>query len=348
MKRPSRKKRANGRSDEIFLVADFGGTNARAALTRLASGGVEIHHLESGALRKGQTPAAWLAAYFRRRGKPAIAACAACAAGPVKGKPDAASVHFTNRDSELHAAQLAEACGLPRAMLVNDFAAVAHAIPALRRRELKSIGGGPDVEGDPDAPQLAVGPGTGLGVALRVPVGDGAVVVPAEGGHAGLAPFDRETLALWPILAERHGGQLSAEDVLCGPGLERLYWACAAAAGDEPEAGLRAAQISERGLTGEDAVCRQAVAVFTRWLGNYAGGLALVAGARGGVYLAGGILPTWGRRFNTRAFRAAFDQQVAMAAYVRAIPIHLMTHPEPAVAGLTAVADMALRDRFPT
>lgn len=318
-----------------ILVADFGGTYARAAVARPKAGGFALEHLRSDELRAGQSPADWLAAYCEALGAPRFAACAVCAAGPLEDEHGDALVRFTNRGGEVRASSIARASGCAQAQVINDFAAVAYALPVLGREALAQIGAGTAVEG---APQLAIGPGTGLGVAIRVPEGDGrrARVLPGEGGHSPLAPFDGETARLWPRLAGARA-QLSAEDVLSGPGLQRLYLACAAETGVSA-ADLEPETIAQRGLAQDDLVCARAVRLFTRWLGHFAGGLALVAGARGGVYFSGGILPAWGERIDRAGLRAAFEAQTAQRDYVKSIPTFLIQHPHPALAGLAALA----------
>ncbi len=317
-----------------ILVADFGGTHARAALARIDGARIVLEDIRAESLVQSQTPAQWLQQYYEAAKSPVLAACAACAAGPLEMEEGDAVVHFTNRASDVRASALAEACGLERASLINDFAAVAHALGALGEDELIAVGGGAAVA---DAAQLVLGPGTGLGLAIRVPQAGGARVLPGEGGHAALAPYDAETLSLWPLLAGDRM-QLSAEDILSGPGLKALYRACATDSGHVPNDELTPAAIAERGLGGTDAVCARSVALFTRWLGFFAGSAALITGARGGVTIGGGIIPAWGARFDRSAFRAAFEAQPAQRAYVESIPTFLMLHPQPALVGLAAYA----------
>jgi glucokinase len=317
------------------VVVDIGGTNARFALARRQHDAWTISGFRT--RKTGQTSDLGRAIeeYIAGAGidRSGLCAVAIAAAGPLQGEGDGARVRLTNAPLEISAAAVSHAAKLP-CVLINDFAAVAYAIPALREQDLMPIGGGQPVAG---APQLALGPGTGLGVALRVPAGTGAVIVASEGGHAGLAPFDDETLALWPRLARAMRGHLQVEDALAGPGLARLYAALAETGGLSAER-LDPSEIAERGLSQSDALCARTVALFTRWLGHYAGSLTLITGARGGLYLAGGILPSWGERFDVAAFRAAFDAQGMMQDYVRAVPIALIRHPEPALLGLAACA----------
>jgi glucokinase len=142
---------------------------------------------------------------------------------------------------------------------------------------------------------------------------------------------DDEELEVWQQMRRAHG-RLSAESVLSGPGLERLY--AAVADGSRRSA----AEIDAAAWRGEPTALK-AHALFTRWLGRVAGNLALIAGARGGVYLAGGILPRWGDRFDVAEFRRAFEDKPPYTEWLRAIPAFLVTHPQPGLLGLAILAE---------
>ena len=222
---------------------------------------------------------------------------------------------------------LAKAAGVPRATLVNDFGAIAEAVPHLPPENLVHCGGGTIVQGQPVA---VLGPGTGLGTALGAWGPGGWVAITGEGGHVDLAPADDDELEIWQRLRRVHG-RVSAETVLCGPGLERLY---AAVSGGKT---LGVTDIDEAAWRGEPDA-RQTHALFTRWLGRVAGNLALIAGTRGGVYLAGGILPRWGARFDAAAFRRAFEDKAPYTEWLRAIPTFIVTYPQPGLLGLAVLA----------
>jgi glucokinase len=216
-----------------------------------------------------------------------------------------------------------------RALLVNEFRAIAEAIPHLPPETLRHCGGGQAIPGEPVA---VLGPGTGLGTAIGARGPGGWHAIQGDGGHSDLAPVDDEELEVWLRLRRAHG-RLSAEKVLSGPGLERLYVALSGRA-------LRAPEIDAAAWGGEPEALR-AHALFTRWLGRVAGNLALIAGARGGVYLAGGILPRWGARFDVAAFRRAFEDKPPYTDWLRAIPAFLVMHPQPGLLGLAVLADAA-------
>lgn len=307
----------------MILVGDFGGTHTRLALAEPHASEWRFSRLEHGPTRTDA--AAAIGRYLADVGRPAIGAAAFCGAGPLRAD---GSIRLTNADLLLEPATLARAAGVGHAVLVNDFAAVAHAIPRLPAAAFAPCGAG---RVEPDATRVVLGPGTGLGVAIFTPAGGGWAVVPGDGGHADLAPVDDEELAAWQRLRARHG-RVSLETVLSGPGLERLYAVL------DPVRALTAQEIADAAWRG-DATAARAIALFTRWLGRVAGNLALTAWARGGVYLAGGMLAAWAGRFDVAAFRAAFEDKAPHAEWLRDIPCFIVQHPEPGLYGLAVLAE---------
>ena len=306
----------------MILVGDVGGTRTRLALAARGSAGWRIAELQERPTAEDIVPA--IREYLAGVSAPRIAAAAFCGAGPVA---DDGSIRLTNAAVHLEPAALARAAGVGSAALINDFAAIAEALPALTDEDLSACGGAAAQH----APRVVMGPGTGFGVAIAAPAGAGWSVVAGDGGHADLAPVDDEELAVWRRLREQHG-RVSAETVLCGPGLERLH----VALHGMPR--LDASEIAGRAWRGEAPAART-IAIFTRWLGRVAGNLALVAGARGGVYVAGGIVPRWAGHFDAESFRRAFEDKPPYAEWLAGIPVFVVTHPAPALLGLAALAD---------
>lgn len=302
----------------MILVGDVGGTRTRLAFATRTNGSFELAGVEESPTTPDFT--AKVERFLRGR---TVVAAAFGAAGPIFAD---GSIRLTNADVRLEAGELAKAAGLPGVALVNDFRAIAEAIPQLPPDTIRPCGGGAPVAGEA---VVVLGPGTGLGTAIGAPGPGGWHAIQGDGGHMDLAPVDDEELEIWQRLRRAHG-RVSAETVLSGPGLERLY---AATSGKV----LGATGIDEAAWRGEpDAV--RTHALFTRWLGRVAGNLALVAGARGGVYLAGGILPRWASRFDVTAFRRAFEDKGQYAGWLRAIPCFLILHPHPGLLGLAALA----------
>ena len=302
----------------MILVCDVGGTRTRLALAARADGWWSLSGLE-----ETRTTPDVLAKVSRFAAGRELAAAGFGGAGPVRTD---GCIDLTNAGVCLDPAALAKAAGVARAVVVNDFRAIAEAIPHLPEASLQPCGGGGGVAGEP---VVVLGPGTGLGATIGATGPGGWHALQGEGGHADLAPVDDEELEIWQQMRRAHG-RLSAESVLSGPGLERLY---AAIAGRT----LAAPEIDAAAWRGEPEATR-AHALFTRWLGRVAGNLALIAGARGGVYLAGGILPRWGAHFDVEAFRRAFEDKAPYNAWLAAIPTTLVTHPHPGLIGLAVLA----------
>jgi glucokinase len=219
--------------------------------------------------------------------------------------------------------------------VLNDFAAAALAIPRLAPGDLRQVGGTVPAPGD--APLAILGPGSGLGVASLVPLPGGHFLpLPGEGGHATLAATDAREAAVIAELARRFG-HVSVERVLSGPGLVNLYAALSAIeherAHDAESLTLAPAEISERARSG-DVRAAEAVRLFCGWLGSVAGNLALTVGARGGVYVGGGVVGQLGSLFDEARFRARFEAKGRMKTYLAPIPIFLVSNRLSAFLGL--------------
>ena len=307
-------------SDPQRLIGDIGGTNARFALVETAGAFAEPGVLptrEHSGL--AQTIRAWLGA------RPMPRELRLAVAGPVRG----GCVQLTNLGTRECAHELRAALGAETVTLVNDFAAVALAHDHLQAADLRPIGGG---EADPRAPVGLLGPGTGLGVAgLAGPPG-ARQLVSSEGGHVSLAAQDEHEARLIGVLRERFG-HVSAERVLSGPGLGHLHQALARLQGATVPA-LEPAAITERALAGSDTLCVQTLDQFCRFLGSFAGDLALTLGARGGICIAGGIVPRITDYLAASEFRARFEAKGRFREWLQEIPCRVIAHPWPALVGL--------------
>ena len=213
-------------------------------------------------------------------------------------------------------------------VVVNDFAAVAMGLPALSARDLAKVGGGAPVAG---TAMTTLGPGSGLGVATVAPCGDDWTVVEGEGGHITFAGVTAEQQAVAEHIRTKYG-HCSVEKLLSGPGLANIYAALASLKGNgatppSPE------QVTKAAAEG-DALAREARDMFFEVLGSIAGNLALTVGARGGVYIAGGIVPQLLEPLKASRFRACFKEKGRYRDYLEAIPTYVITEPYPAFLGL--------------
>jgi glucokinase len=188
-----------------------------------------------------------------------------------------------------------------------------------------------------DAPIGIIGPGTGLGVGALVRAGGAWITVPSEGGHVTMAPGDARESAVLDLMRRRFD-HVSAERVLSGPGLVNLYNALCETEG-VPAASYTAAQIVDAGTASRDPRCQETVAMFCAMLGTIAGNLALTLGARGGIYISGGIVPKLGVALAQSAFRARFEQKGRLRMYLAPIPTHVITHAVPAFLGAATLLD---------
>jgi glucokinase len=250
-------------------------------------------------------------------------------AGPVVGD----AVTLTNHPWSFSIEGLRRHLRVERLAVVNDFTAVAAALPYLKVDECRQVGSGSAQAGSIIG---ALGPGSGLGAGGIVPV-DGKRWIPlaSEGGHATMAPATIRESAVLDRMRLRFD-HVSAERVLSGPGLVNLYNMLAELDGI-PAAAYTAPQITDPQIAERDPHCREAVEMFCAMLGTVAGNLALTLGALGGIFIAGGIVPKLGQVFATSRFREHFESKGRMRPYLARIGTYVVTHPFPAFIGLAAM-----------
>ena len=212
---------------------------------------------------------------------------------------------------------------------MNDFAALAFAAEVLQPKDLRAVG--PDIPGLAGGTITILGPGTGLGVSCLARDGDRVVPMATEGGHVGFAPSDDAEVAALQVLRKQFG-RVSVERILSGSGLEHLYRALEQIAGREARP-LGAAQITAGADKKNDAGCRAALTMFCAIFGAVAGDLALAHGARGGVYIAGGIAEKIETFLGQSPFRARFEAKGRLSPFVKAIPTKLIVNPDVALLG---------------
>ena len=312
-------------AEATWLVGDIGGTNARFGLT--APGGALLHSSTLPVADFATIDEA-IGAYLGSRGKlpmPRIGALAIAAA--IIGD----RIRMTNHPWSFSVSALRDRLGFERLVAINDFTAVALAVPLLGDADRLPVGGGAPLAGRPLA---VLGPGSGLGASGLIPAGSGWVPLTAEGGHATMAPATDRESAVLDAMRQRFD-HVSAERCLSGPGLVNLYNSLAALDG-VPAAPYTPAQITDPETGDQDPLCREATAMFCAMLGTVAGNLALTLGAQGGVYIAGGIVPRLGSGFAGSGFRERFEAKGRLRAYVAAIPTYVVTHRLPAFLGCAA------------
>ncbi|HEY4163545.1 MAG TPA: glucokinase [Dongiaceae bacterium] len=321
------------------LVADIGGTNARFAIAHFPASkehGPKVEAIENLSCADFNCLHDAASTYLKKIGVRPVGTVVAVA-GPVTG--DRALI--TNLNWPVTHDELRQATGAESVLLVNDFEALALSVPLLQRSDLRQIGGTEPVV---RAAKAVVGPGTGLGVGGLVWSAGRWLPIPGEGGHTSFAAETTEEFAI----VEHMRGELehfSNERVLSGPGLVSIYGALASRSG-KAIATSDAQVITQRGLSGEDPLAAAALEFFVTALGRVAGDTALMLGARGGVYLGGGIPPKIQDALAKPLFRAAFESKGRLSAFVRPIPIYVILAGDTALRGAAVALDRAIEDKL--
>ncbi|SMH54297.1 glucokinase [Azospirillum agricola] len=316
-----------------ILVADIGGTNARFGLIDgRAIREVRILRVADYSSLEDAASAYLSAVGLAETGAPGRPRRGAFAvAGPVTGD----RVAMTNLVWQFSIGRVRDALGLVEGLaVINDFTAVALSVPRLDSSDRRQVGDGAPQPGGVIA---VLGPGSGLGVSGLVPGAGGRwSALSGEGGHVTMAPIsDRESAVLGQL--RKSFDHVSAERVLSGPGLVNLHAALSILDGREPPA-LTPAQITESAVAGGNPHCVEAVEMFCAMLGTVAGNLALTLGARGGVYIAGGVVPKLGPLFTHSRFRKRFLEKGRMRDFLTPVPTYVVTHELPAFLGLAEAA----------
>ena len=317
-----------GDTNAPWLVADIGGTNARFAIYDPTSQPAAVP-LAAGRLKTADYPGpaectrTFLHAHWKEQ---PISRAALAIAAPVTGDV----VSLTNADWRFSIQQLRQDLALNHLEVINDFAALAHALPLLEKDDRVSLG--PERPAEKGQPMVVIGPGTGLGAAAVLPhENHGWAVVAVEGGHTtAAARCDREAAVLAHL--RRENRHVSYERVASGPGLLELSRAIAEIEG-APFSYRTPAEVAAGARNGE-ATCREALALFQGFLANFAGDMALIIGARGGIYLGGGVLAHLEGLFDPDAFRARMEDKGRFRDYPERIPLWQLRRQDAAFLGL--------------
>ena len=300
------------------LVADIGGTNARfsAVLEGQLESEYEFHHsveeypefagLIGGLLTEIAAATGWHS--------PPVNACFAVAC-----PADTEVIAFTNSHWEFTKTSLKQALGCENLSVINDFEAVAHGITELQDDDLVQIGGQPPIAYKAIG---ILGAGTGLGVAGLVQHADGYHVMDTEGGHADYAPIDEIQSAVVNCLRETYG-RVSLERLLSGKGLLNIYTALCTIEGVDAIF-TTPAEVVAGALDTADAKALQTLNMFCEGMGSAAGNLALTFGAKGGIYIAGGVIPRFQEFFINSGFRSKFEDKGRFVSYLQPIPVYLV------------------------
>lgn len=336
----------------LVLAADVGGTRTKLALARYDVGeGIRI-------VERAVYPSGEFSAFERILdaflNQPAVsphaaevrAACFAVA-GPVKD----GAARLTNLTWDVSEGSLERHLGIAPVSVINDFAATGLGIDLLPESDLLTLQTGAPVT---QAERIVIGAGTGLGVAWLSWSEGGYRVHPSEGGHADFAPIDDTQHALWRYLRRQHN-HVSAERVVSGPGLERIFAFLQESGAGTPSPGLLEAMaqgddagaISQFALERRDALAERALDMFAAAYGAFAGSMALTVLARGGVYLAGGVAPKIAAKLQDGTFMRAFAAKGRFRPLLETLPVCVVMNESTGLLGAVAQAARAARNAHP-
>lgn len=307
------------------LLADIGGTNARFALEPAPGAIQAVQTLACADHARFEDAARFYLAGAGAKVRHAVIAIA----NPVDGD----AIRMTNHHWAFSIEAARRALGLETLLVVNDFTALAMSLPALQPDDLAQVGGGAPLTG---AAIGLVGAGTGLGVSGLVPSGERWIPLHSEGGHVAFSPLDEREVTVLRHAWQRYD-HVSAERFVSGPGLVLIREALAMSRGMASDKDLSPSDIVTRGLSGGDALSLEAIDCFCGMLGTVAANLAVTLGARGGIYIGGGVVPRLGAYFVASPFRPRFERKGRFSEFTGRIPTWLITAPYPALQGASAI-----------
>ncbi|MGB8423643.1 bifunctional transcriptional regulator/glucokinase [Paraburkholderia sp. 1N] len=324
---------AGQHADGPRLLADIGGTNARFALEYSPG---EIGSVQVYPCADYPGVAEVIKKYLKDTKIGRVNHAAIAIANPVDGD----QVSMTNHDWSFSIEATRRALGFDTLLVVNDFTALAMALPGLTDAQRVQVGGG---SRRPNSVIGLLGPGTGMGVSGLIPADDRWIALGSEGGHATFAPADeREDIVLQ--YARKKWSHVSFERVAAGPGLEVIYRALAGRDKKRVAANVDTIEIVKRAMEGEP-LAAESVDVFCGILGTFAGNIAVTLGALGGIYIGGGVVPRLGEFFARSSFRKRFEAKGRFEAYLQNVPTYVITAEYPAFLGVSAILAEQLSNR---
>lgn len=321
------------------LISDIGGTNARFSLEIKP---YVYKHTKIFACKDFETLSDAVSEYLRLTGQLGKIKSAALAL-PTPVVDD--SIFMVNSPWQTFSqAQTRTEIGLDSLIFLNDWHALALSIPHLTDNELVRMGG----TDNPNStkPILVIGPGTGLGMAslIRHPLGE-YLAVASEYGRSSFPPVNEEEIELWKFVHKRFS-HVSAERFLSGPGLQLIYEGLCHI-NEKPIKKLPTpALITQKGVSGEDWICRQTVDTFCRMLGTVTSNVAVTTNSFGGVYIGGGIVPKILDYFIKSDFRSRFEDKGRYRPFLVKMPIYVITHKLPALLGASHALDTYLNKGY--
>ncbi len=310
-------------SINLRIIADIGGTHARFALLNIDS------TLEKELVLQGNDYPDFVTAfqhYLQYSGNPKVTEAAIAIACPIDGD----YIKMTNHNWNFSIEEARKTLALDTLIFKNDFEALALSIPHLDRDDCYQVGSG---QIKPEAPIGILGPGTGLGVSGLIFSGEKWTPISGEGGHVSLSPTTKRELLILEACWKKYE-HVSAERLISGSGLQRIYQTICELDQVEAKIKLMPQDISQSAMNQTDQQCKEALDIFCGLLGVIAGNLALTLGAKGGIYIGGGIIPKLGSYFESSPFRESFKSKGRFKDYLKDIPVFVIKSNHPALIGI--------------
>ena len=320
-------------SPKPYLIADIGGTNARFSLgdSSACSRNLVL------ATERFPSPVEAIESYLEYSGQD----CPEYACLGIAAPLDSDSFQMINNDWHFDKQQLRRHFGFKELHFINDFAALALSIPQLTADDIETVD---HIDNDLSSPIAVVGPGTGMGTAALVQINDQHFCISSEASHICLQPGNDLEAEILEYLLTKYP-RVSLERMVSGRGLENIYEALCAIKNRNPTR-VKAEEVAHLALSGASDLALCAMDVFFDLLASFAGDVALMFKASGGVYIGGGIASKHRDLIVGRDMRERFSNKGRLSTYLRQIPIYLITAELSALQGARLALDNLVRHNF--
>lgn len=310
----------------VALVGDVGGTNARLSLVNLADGTLSNTKIYSSV--ENESLEKVIVKYRQEVNAQFDHACIAIAC-PLNGD----YIKMTNNPWEFSISQMKANLGLKDLIFINDFTAMSMSTTAISIDQMEKIGGTEAI--DDNAPKAIYGAGTGLGVGYLVKAGGKWTPLPSEGGHVYVSTTTDRQDAIVKELRKKFD-HVSAERLLSGQGLVNLYKSIATLNGHEVK-DVQPCDVTSGAFAANPCPdCKEAVDQFCALMGVFGSNLAVNILSRGGVYIAGGIVPRFVEYFKNSTFRANFENKGRYSDTLKKIPVYVISAQDAGLLGAGA------------
>lgn len=309
----------------LALVGDVGGTNARLSLVNLADGSLSNTKVYSSV--ENESLEKVIVKFREETGAKFDSACIAIAT-----LLDGDYVKMTNNPWEFSISQMKKNLGLEKLEFINDFTAMSMSTTAIPLDKMTKIGGD---KIDPNAPKAIYGAGTGLGVGHLIKVNGKWIALSSEGGHVDIAATNSRQDEIVRVLRTKFD-HVSGERLLSGQGLVNVYKAIAQLNGHEIK-DVEPCDVTSSAFAKDPCPdCKETVDVFCSLMGSFGGNLAIDLLTKGGVYIAGGIVPRFIDYFKNTDFRKQFEEKGRFKDTLKQIPVYVISNGDAGLLGAGA------------